>query len=210
MPGFHSDLSQSKDYCDLPERIDEDELERRVIALRAGDMSQVNPISMSLLRLVMSLVQNFAHPRRTPDLIGTALLTLVESVTNAATQLNDNNIVPYVSVSVSMRLKDAIGRDHVVCVPPRQLRRLRAKGIEVTVPITADVVDVIAKPFRPSLECTEILSKIAQCRHEQILIELRSQQHSLAEIANVIGCSIGTVHRMKMDLRARFSTLNDI
>ena len=210
MPGFHSDLSKSKDYYDLPERIDEEELEHRVIALRAGDMSQVNPISISLLRLVMSLVQNFAHPRRTPDLIGTALLTLVETVTNAATKLDDNNILPYVAASINMRLKDAIGKDHVVCVPPRQLRRLRAKGIKVTVPITADVVDVIAKPFRPSLECTEIISKIAQCRHEQILIELRCQQHSLAEIANVIGCSIGSVYRMKKDLKERFSALNDI
>lgn len=210
MPGFYSDLQHDPAYSSIPSRIDEEELERRVIALRSGDTSQVNPICVQMLRLAMSLVANFAHPRRTPDLVGTASMTLVEAVNAAATKLSDNNIIPFVSEHINRRLKDMIARDHVVAIPPRTLRYLRSKGIEAFVPATDSVVGLegIARPELPSLECRDLLAKIVHDDQEKLLLELKAERRTLEEIAGKMGISLSSAQRMRAELRTRFNELN--
>jgi len=210
MPGYHCDLQHDADYLAIPERIDEEELERRVVALRLGDRTQANKISVMLLRLTMSLVSNFAHPRRTPDLIGVATLTLVESVNAAAVRLTDNNIIPFVSTHINMRLKDAIAKDHVVCIPPRTLRSFRQQGIEAFVPLTTASCgyEGIARPEGPSLEFTDMMNKIVRNDRERLVLNMRAERHGLAVIAESMGVSIALVHKLKAELRSRYSALN--
>lgn len=210
MPGFHSDLQYDADYLAIPERIDEEELERRVAALRLGDKTQVNRICVMLLRLTMNLVSNFAHPRRTPDLIGVATLTLVEQVNAAATKLTDNNIIPFVSTHINMRLKDAVAKDHVVCIPPRTLRSMRQRGIEAFVPLTtaSQGLEGIARPEGPSLEFTDMMSKIVRNDREKLVLNMRAERHGLAVIAESMGVSVALVHKLKAELRTRYSALN--
>ncbi len=200
MPGFYSDLQSDHTYKELPSEIDEVLLERRVVALRLGDLNQVNPISIQLMRLVMSLVANFAHPRRTPDLIGVALLTLVESVQSASVKLEDNNIIPWVSAHINRRLKDYCQDDHLVRIPGRTLRH---KGGEVRL-FTRQGDFGAAKPDRPSLECIEILNKIVHTDLERLYIEMKAQGNILQTIADAAGVSIGAIHKLKMELRERF------
>jgi hypothetical protein len=205
MPGFYSDLQLDPIYKELPNEIDQELLERRVISLRLGDTTQINPISVQLMRLVMSLVANFAHPKRTPDLIGVALLTLVESVRSAATKLEDNNIIPWVSAHVNRRLSDYIKDDHLVRIPGRTLRHSKR-----VIELYAHQVDnqlMQSKPDRPSLECMEILNMIVKSDIEKLYIELKSQGNILQLIADTAGVSIASIHKLKMDLRERFYTL---
>lgn len=210
MPGFYSELQTDATYLDIPERIDEEELERRVAALRLGDQLQVPLICVGLMRFTMSLVANYAHPRRTPDLIGTALLTLVEVVNDAAARLDDNNILPFVSTHISLRLKDMIASDHVVCIPPRTLRDWKRRGIEAFVPLTSTLVGLegVARPEAPSLECMDSLAKIIRDDRDKLIVEMRSQAYGLKVIAEALGVSIGTVHNLKRELRERFLEAN--
>ncbi len=208
MPGFRSELSKEFDYLSLPDRIDEESLERRVIALRLGDMSQAQPITIQLMRLVMSLVANFAHPRRTPDLIGVALLTLVESVNDAPEKLVDNNIIPYVSANINWRLKDFIDNDHVFRVPSSTLRALKRKGVEVQLHLRSGLsYDAIARPEAPSLELREMLQKIVHNDREKMVLQMRSEGHVLETIAESLGVSVSLIHKMKSELRERFMEL---
>ena len=209
MPGFYSDLQNDAEYLAVPERIDEEELERRVAALRLGDSTQVNRITVMLLRITMSLVSNFAHPRRTADLTGIALLTLVETVNSAATRLTDNNIIPFVSTHINMRLKDAVARDHVVCIPPRTLRSLRQQGIEAFVPLTTTFgSEGVAKPEAPSLEFTDMMNRIVRNDRERLVLNMRAERYGLAVIAQSIGVSVALVHKLKAELRERYIALN--
>jgi hypothetical protein len=203
MSSFHSDLQFDTIYKELPNEIDEELLERRVISLRLGDMSQVNPISIQLMRLVMSLVANFAHPKRTPDLIGVALLTLVESVRSAATKLEDNNIIPWVSAHVNRRLKDYIQNDHIIRIPARTLRASKT-GDVVLYKNQKDSNSVQSRPDRPSIECIEILNRVVKSDLEKLYVEMRSQGSILQTIADAAGVSIGSIHKLKMELRERF------
>lgn len=210
MPGFFSELQYDADYQSIPDRIDEADMERRVVALRLGDRSQVNEICIRLMRLTMSLVANYAQPRRTPDLIGVALLTLVETVNIAVDRLEDNNIIPFVSTHITHRLRDAIAKDHVVCVPARTLRSLKQKGIDAFVPLTGAYTgfEGIAQSESPSLECRELLDKIVRNDRDRVFLQMRGECHGLAAIADSIGVSVGLVHKWKAELRTRYDALN--
>jgi len=223
MPSFFSELQKDPTYSSLPDRIDEELLEQRVIALRQGDMTKVNEISVQLMRFVMSLVANRAHKRRTPDLIGVALLTLVETVKQAATSLEDNNILPYVSFTITRRLRDYITGDQTVRIPPRTLRFKFKKGEVLKLPSavysSADAPSndeenaffkpAIARPEEPSIECLEMLKKIVHNDREQLIIEMRAQRYELKEIAEKIGIGKSRVAQIKDELKVRFNQLNN-
>ena len=210
MPGFYTELARDPDYLNIPERIDEEELDRRVSALRLGDMSQVNRISVMLMRLALSLVANFAHPRRTPDLIGVAMLTLVESVRSASTRLNDNNIVAFVSTHINHRLKDAIAKDHVVCIPPRTLRSFRQQGITAFVPLSTSYLHLegVARREEASLEFRDMIEKMVKDDRERLLVDMRIQRHAIEVIAEQMGVSVSLIHKLKSDMRKRFIALD--
>lgn len=224
MPGYYSELQADMTYRSLPETIDEEELEVRVTALRSGDLTQVNPISMQLMRISLSVVARFAHPKRTPDLIGVALLTLVESVKRASTELVDGNIVPYVMVNIANRLKDAIADDHTVRTPSRTLRDKRSKGIELTIfsnrhsseeaPHTDEYssfyLPAIAREETPEYDTLEILEKIAQSDRDRLILDLRSKSYTLQECAKVADISVGLACKIKQDLYTRFLELNNV
>lgn len=152
----------------------------------------------------MSLVANFAHPKRTPDLIGVALLTLVESVKSAATKLEDNNIIPWVAAHVNRRLKDYIQDDHVIRIPGRTLRSKAQTNPMTLYKIQKNNNLVQMKPDRPSIECIEILNRVVKSDLEKLYVEMRSQGNILQTIADAAGVSIGAIHKLKMELRERF------
>lgn len=231
MPGFYSELQFDPDYTSLPDKIDEVDLIERVQALRAGDYSQVPHISRKFLRLVSSLVTNFAHPARTPDLLGAALLALVESVHRAATNLKDDNIIPYITANVLRRIKDEINNDHSVRIPGRTLRELNAKGIRIGLfehrQQAADLYEinvvhrgnhsvaigyhpVEAKPEYAPLEFTEILEKIVTNDIEREVMNLRAESYTYEEIAKQLNMSEGKVYGINDKLKTKFAALYDI
>lgn len=220
MARFFSELQYDPDYNSLPFKVNDKELERRVIALRSGDLTQVPHISRMLMRIVMKLVSHFAHPARTPDLIGVAMLALVEATTRASTELVDNNIIPYVSVNIVQRMKDLIRDDHTMRVPSRTLRHKRSQGIEVSLFTTRlcsedeekpDFVrfysPAVAKPEHPPLELIEILDKVARTDREKLMIEMRSHRHTLREYAQEAGVSLGTATQIYHGIRDKFKEL---
>lgn len=215
--GFHSDLGKELEYTSLPNRVDEELLDKRVTALRAGDMSQVQPICVSMLRFVMGLVTNFAHERRIDDLVGTALLALVESVTDAPNKLHDNNLMPYLTTSICFRLKDFIQGDHQIRMPGRTLRAFQAQGIEVKLAKNeADSSDAafncseayhrpaVARPEVPSLDFIEQIQNVIKSDIERDFVNIRAQNHTLIETAAMMNVSVGYVHGIKKRLARRF------
>jgi len=204
--------------------IDEDLLEQRVQMLRDGDKSQIEPITLSLLRFVASLVKPFNHRRRTDDLIGVALLTLAECLDDASNRMHDNNIRAYITTSICHRLKDYIKNDHTARIKSRTLRYLAAKGEEVILPHNVGeasdapfvrahgdhtyYISAVARPEYPSLEFTEIIEKLAENVEELRFIQLRIENKTMEETAAALGFRKSYVYNLRRVLEARFDELN--
>lgn len=218
---FSSYLHRDPDYSSLPPRIDEELLDQRVTALRSGDKTVVKEIVTSLLRIVMSVV-NEAHSND-DETIGVALLTLQESVLDAETALHDNNIVPYVLKTVRMRLKDLkLESGSSYSVSARRLREKLARGenllrrnaiSEADYPQDIQPLNstrVKAKNLidpnsgQKVFELRDSLERMVRSHRQKAVIDLKLEEYTYKEISERLDISEATAMREIHDLRERY------
>lgn len=124
---YPSGLLTDFDYLNAPVKPDEDVLRDQVQRYRDGDESQRNAIISAHLHVVASIAGDFGR-RDSDEILGVALLELVDAVDRAPTALSDNEITPYITKSVRYRIKDAIGENRPVYMPSRTFRYKAAHG----------------------------------------------------------------------------------
>jgi len=222
----------SNDLNDFPEKIDEDLLQKRVQLLRAGDMSVVQPIAISLIRITMSIVRDAKS--NDDELIGIAFITLIESIIKAATNLNDDNIVPYVANCIKMKINDAKNKNQLV--PSRIIRKLIKdkkaipKKIEFTedenscehnvfntyshwkpIDTVKDRTNLVSNAYiKEILECKDIVDAVARSKRQRKIIELKMEGMTLKEISDNLGISQTRCCRELQDIQVRlFDYFND-
>lgn len=116
-------------------------LDEMVTKLREGDKSQIEPIILGHLRMVMAIVADNARGAKAQDIEGAAFLALVEAVNNSCphtdkdgvfqdSRLYDNNITYYITTTVKYAIKDEYSNSHVLRMPARTIRHKIANGEE--------------------------------------------------------------------------------
>ena len=202
---FSSYLHNDPDYRRVPDRIDEDLLLSRVRSLRSGDLSVVKPIVVSLLRLAVSCVAEF-HSNN-DELIGVGLLTLQESVVSAATALNNDDIVPYVTSTIRNRLKDCmIEEASQVRVPGRSHRYLRQKGKNPNLK-SSSTENLTVQSQTSYIDTCDTLKNLVRSHRQEMVMNLRMQRYSFAEISEELSIGQATAIRELRDLEVRYNDL---
>ena len=229
---FSGFLHRDPDYVSLPDVIDEELLDQRVTRLRNGDMTVVKDIVLSLMRVVMGVVRDFHC--NDDEVIGEALLTLQESVIQAATALHDNNIKPYVLKTVRMRLKDIQSEGWTTyMISARRLRERLSKG--QTIPQRHQISEedfhadeltydrenhmqhisttrlrrrnlIDPRKDLQEFELREGLEQMVRSHRQKAVVNLKLQEYTLKEIAAELKISEATAMRELHDLRERFLT----
>lgn len=224
---FKSYLSQTLAYNEMPEKIGETELADLVQLLLAGDLSVSHAIINGHMRLGMALVSDFANPRQSDDLVGEALLCLVDTVDACGrepSRLHDTNITPYLAVHMRGAIRKFIAEDRVFGMKKRTFNHKLAKG-EIDIDdfakksvvhniedVSADILPMyfnmpVAPREYPDPEFTEILQLAIHTEGERRVITLRAQGYSHTEIAPIMNLSIRRIGQINSDVEQRFNSL---
>jgi DNA-directed RNA polymerase specialized sigma24 family protein len=205
---FSRYLHQDPDYASLPDRIDEDLLLTRVQALRSGDLSVVQDIVTSLMRIVMSAVRDMKS--NNDELIGIALLTLQESVLNAVTALTDDNIIPYVLSVVRQRLKDgAIETGTSFTMSARRYREHQTKGQAPLKKPYYNEADYWVVPSSDMVDIRDQLDSLVRSHRQKTIMDLKAQEYTYKEIADMLEIGEATALREIHDLRSRYDAIEN-
>lgn len=122
---YSSGLLTDFDYLSAPDKPDAIVLADQVRRYREGDLTQRRPIIEAHLHIVASIAGDY---RDSDEMLGVALLALVDAVQRAPSILDDNEITPYITSTVNYRIKDAVARNRSVYMPPSTFRDKVANG----------------------------------------------------------------------------------
>lgn len=123
-----------KPMFDIPDRLTDEVLTAKVAEYRhTRSIVLRDEIIESHIRLALTLAGRFMtrHPRRKDDLISASLLGLTQAVEWAPDRLYDNNITPYICITVIRFLRDYVQQDHVITVERRALKAGMMEGMKV-------------------------------------------------------------------------------
>jgi RNA polymerase sigma factor (sigma-70 family) len=222
---FTSFLANTLEYKELPKKLEENRLTELVKELRAGNAEPSHEIIMGHIRLAMALVSKKANKRQADDLVGEALLRLVDIVDKCRgpnSRLNVDVITPFIAQHIRYALRKYITRDFVMYIPDRTLRLKAAKGQIVLLPHMASGFFIkedeespklslfmmpVAKQEEPSAEFKEILNLAICSEQERRVITLRANNYSHTEIAPILGLSIRRIGQINEDVEKRFDQL---
>lgn len=154
------------------------------------------------MRLVIAIVARNVHRawHKKDDLIGEALLSLVEAVDRFPIVAKDNNIVPYIVKTVSYRLRSAIRTNIVKERTARrtgQVIELRQLTKKISKHLTVE-----HKVYK--FELDEIAAKAVETEEEETILDLCLQGYKDREIGEVIGKSNSYVAKRRYKVFERF------
>jgi RNA polymerase sigma factor (sigma-70 family) len=177
---------------------------------------------------VYNLARRFRGRNNADDILGEAMLTLVECVDRWPTVAEDDGIWSYVACSVQRRMKDWIDNDVVLVIPSRRVREKRAAGEEVEQPTLVDInpvepdhhkdMDPNGRWFdnrnvpRVEHEHTIDIEDFFASRtdpRDRVLVEMRIAGRTADEIAAAVGTKRSWVFKRLRDLERAFAELGD-
>lgn len=197
---YLSGLQTDFDYLNAPVKPDDEVLKDQVQRYRDGDTSLRAPIIEAHLHIVASIVGDYRR-NDTDEILGVALLELVDAVHRAPDVLEDNAITPYITSCVRYRIKDAIGRDRSIFMPPRTFNRKSADGEVDVVKVVFSIGDdyygddewtrqlcntPTARPEEPSVEFREVLSMSIKTPMEERIVSMAAEGHNFETIEGVL------------------------
>lgn len=208
-------------------RIDSNRLLGLVSALRSGSDAAAYEIIVGHLQLTISLAARYAYrnPKKTQDITGVAVLALCDCVERIRTGLslkNHNNITGYINVYVSGKIDNFLKIDHTVRPPLESdwlIRKYKEHGREFLSQYFGTVsYDLIISDPEHFLEphtqdpyeimyVKEILESKHFTRRERIIMRLRWEGETDAEIASIFGMSTSSITKIRQQLRLRVKEL---
>jgi len=115
------------------DRLDETSLKELVIRYKATkDETSREKLILHHVRLACYIAGRYIkhYKWREDDLIGAALLGLIQAVDWVPERLKDNNITPYIAVTVRRHVTDFLQNDHVINVKRKEFKKRAQNGIQ--------------------------------------------------------------------------------
>lgn len=168
----------------------------------------------------MAIASYYARRSDIDDIVSVALLELQEAVTRAATALTDNNIAPYLTVSISRAINKYISENKIITIPAETKRLNGLQDIKVSsihakldIKTTEDaefsrdakLEQALAAPDTKGVEkIWERLFEIATNDLECEILILKSQGYTNNEVASLLGKYPSQISKIKSDLERRY------
>jgi RNA polymerase sigma factor (sigma-70 family) len=174
---------------------------------------------------VYNLARRYRGRNNADDILGEALLALVECVDRWPTVAEDDDIRTYVEFCVRKRIKDFIDNDGVLVIPSRRVREKRTRGEEVTQPVVFNLhqggqpvsegggmvnrrpEDQHTPTVKPD-QTFDIVEYFEGRGRDQVIVEMRIAGHSAQEIARAMGKKEGWVYKQLRALEQEFAELS--
>jgi RNA polymerase sigma factor (sigma-70 family) len=142
--------------------------------------------------------------RAADDLVSAAYLGLCQAVAWAPERLKDNNITPYIVVTVHRFCREAIEADHTVIVERRARKHyIATRGLPVSREITDDRVTESCADH--GILMAEVLDTF--CVRHRAVIEMRLAGYRQVEIAEKLRCSQPMVHKYLAEIKTQLTTI---
>lgn len=175
-------------------------------------------IILQLAIPVYNLTRRYRTRNNADDILGEAMLALVDCVDRWWEVAEDDNIRTYVEFCVKKRIKDWIDNDRVLGMPSRTLRDKLSKGESVQIPkvLTLYTYDSYEPeegdipPHTPpdtSFDIQEFFAAREDPR-DRAVVEMRVEGCSADEIAKKLNMSRRWVFKKLRDLEKAFSEMN--
>jgi hypothetical protein len=203
----------------LPSPVPEEEKEKLICKIRAGDREAAHLAILSHIYLSLNLVKNYKRSLgsriRWDELLSAALEGLCHGVNKIKEEgLPHNNLTGYLIETMHRFISDHLEKFPMVRIPGRTKRYRRQIGKELRQPETRELTESIVESHFcdtrkkvSALEIEEILGKIIQSPTEKSIIDLRMLGYKDAEIAFQLGLSKTSIFLMRRELERRFVTI---
>lgn len=208
--------------ADLPQPMPHAEMAQLVDRLRQGDSTVKATIIANHMRLAMSVVTKFSlrYASFLDDMIGAAMMGIVQAVEWAPTRLYDNNIAPYIYATVERHIRDVIEHRFPIDIPRGQFKTLMEEK-EAFVPLIQYVStgpydeenptnhfdyldDHAAKVVEEHpLLFEEFLESLALNHRERTVVNLILEDYKQTEIAKIMDVSDEYVHQIRMKIKEK-------
>lgn len=187
-------------------------------AMKTGDLTGCEEVIRGHMGLSCQIVSRYVSgaPKKSDDLLGVALMALVQAVAWLPARCAHDNPGGYIVETIHSQLSDFIARDQTVYIPRSALRKLakeynEAEIKEDNIPETLsyqglDAADKKAQIARAmttrdvhenDVEVREIFDHCNLTRFETIVVNRKMEGMSDAEIGRLIGVSRARVGQVK-------------
>jgi DNA-directed RNA polymerase specialized sigma24 family protein len=222
--GFADEFVDDLKACGAPEDPSEEDLGRLLAAYaRSAPRAPGGPPDLARDALILSLALpvyrltlRYRNRDNAPDILGEAMLALVECVDRWWSVADDDNIRAYVEFTVRRRIKDFIDNDAVFAVPSRRVRERKAAGEESGVPVRHPIRSILDPPDdapqdgphrgTPEVPPDDTYDAVEFFRsrpdwREWVIAEMRAAGRPYGEIAAAVGRGKTWVYDRLGDLR---------
>jgi len=213
--GFESGFQSHE----IPAPMEVTKLTELVVKLRSGDKSVEEAIVLNHLGLVIQITGRYVNffPRKSDDLLGVALVALVDAVNRFQYCATDDLITPYIVASVHGQLANFLKQDHTVKITLHAFNKLKTEKEEIPKSFSIDVDpsedkhlhELVIKALHSydysssALEIEELITKLNFTRLEAIVYRGLCDNVSEAEIGRQLGCSRSCISLVKKGLAIR-------
>jgi len=167
-------------------------------------------IILQLAFPVWKLTLRYRNRNNADDILGVALLSLVECVDRWSDEEDDANLRHYVEFTVKKRMKDFADNDGVLVIPSRRVREKRAAGKEVedigVVPADIHDEEETDSPSVPpdhSYDIIEFFESRGDAASLQIA-RMRADGRPVEEIAEEVGKPVWWIYNRLRQMEADF------
>lgn len=195
---------------DLPKAItDKETRDALVEKIKAGDESALLDFIKGHMRFAISIAARYAimFPTKVDDLVSIALYWLVIYSQRIAREGFENrNVVAYLDINISHRIKDALDNDNFIKIV-RQGFKAHQDYVAFKERLEQDITVDVADRKSTKDDTDEILKIVAYSAMDYYFIENKKIGLTDSEIAKKMGISRMTVHKIKVRLKARYAEL---
>lgn len=192
-----------------------------VAKLRTGDKTVVTKLIEHNIRLAMTIVSYYGRRSQVEDIVSIALLELTMAVERAAKSLVDDNIGPYLTVSISRAINKFLAEDRLISIPVETKRIKGLPDIKVSSinnKLHMDDKDdsfadarkvhfdaaLVAPDSKGTDKIWERLFEITKTDLEREIILLKSQGYTNNEVAALLDEQPSKISRIKSELERRY------
>jgi len=187
-----------------------EELDSLVTRYRAGDDSCRGDLILAHIDTaqVTAIHYYMKYPNKYFDIISSAYLGLCQAVTWAQKKLVDNNITPYIIVTIRRFISEYIDDDSLIRIPRsaiRKMLKLNDDEIEAMFPKTIDNIDVKNQADKPQfyIDVYEVINRLGLTNREKQILKLRVQGFTYREIGDELQIDHAWIARKIYSIRIK-------
>jgi RNA polymerase sigma factor (sigma-70 family) len=176
----------------------------------AGNVAAREQMITGNMALVLRKVEAFIHCFPTivylrDDLISAGFMGLTKAVNAVAARVKIENVFNYILTAIDHELGKLIDVEHTIRIPGKSRRAAKASDKPLIPPTCVNILPerFVHGKYETELEFRDLLDSCCCNEDERTFLRMREEGYTPAEIAEVVGKSIGYIYYRSKRLAAR-------